>query len=288
VAAILLAQVGSYRSSSPDHQAAKILIAHAGSLSPKKLSAAHIAEINEYLEKGSFTTATRYEYASVVKRHLRTLWEYHGAPKLDQLINHHVRPKPRNVTARTAEIDALLVAAPDHLRLMILLCLDLAIRSGTAGNLAPKHYDEQDETLTFTTKCDEHLNLPVTEEIRELIEQCDMDRGVPFVRQLCQREKEKGIHGGTPIRDDGPTQTFGVQFRALKEKIGITRKLTFHDLRRTAAVGMYNETHDIREVQGLLGHKNMLSTVWYLDHELHQVSRARLELIKSKRKERIA
>jgi site-specific recombinase XerC len=63
-----------------------------------------------------------------------------------------------------------------------------------------------------------------------------------------------------------------------------------HDLRRTTAVAMLRATHDLRDVQAILGHKNLTSTMWYLDHELRPVKRSTLELIKRPdwRKENIA
>jgi integrase len=58
------------------------------------------------------------------------------------------------------------------------------------------------------------------------------------------------------------------------------KRITFHDLRRTAAVRMYEQPGDLRTVQALLGHRNLQSTLWYLDHDFRPVSRETLELIK--------
>ena len=43
---------------------------------------------------------------------------------------------------------------------------------------------------------------------------------------------------------------------------------------------MYELTGDLRAVQALLGHRTLIATIWYLDHDLKPVSRANLELIK--------
>lgn len=44
---------------------------------------------------------------------------------------------------------------------------------------------------------------------------------------------------------------------------------------------MLHYTNDIREVQAILGHKNLQSTFWYLDHDMRPIKRSTLELIKS-------
>jgi site-specific recombinase XerC len=51
-------------------------------------------------------------------------------------------------------------------------------------------------------------------------------------------------------------------------------------MRRATAVAMLNETGDLRKVQALLGHRNLQSTFWYLDHDFNQINRSILEKIK--------
>jgi site-specific recombinase XerC len=67
---------------------------------------------------------------------------------------------------------------------------------------------------------------------------------------------------------------------ALKKKLGITRKLTPHDLRRTTARKLYALTGDLRDVQSLLGHSELQTTLWYLQDALQVVSTKHLELAK--------
>jgi site-specific recombinase XerC len=43
---------------------------------------------------------------------------------------------------------------------------------------------------------------------------------------------------------------------------------------------MLEQTHDIRDVQALLGHSDLGSTFWYLDHDARPVSRSILEMLK--------
>ena len=79
-------------------------------------------------------------------------------------------------------------------------------------------------------------------------------------------------------------------FAKLRTRAGITRRIIPHDLRRTTAVAMLRQTTDIRDVQALLGHRTLNSTIWYLDHDLRPVNRSTLELLKRPawRKERTA
>jgi len=72
-----------------------------------------------------------------------------------------------------------------------------------------------------------------------------------------------------------------MHFQALCRSVGIDRRIIPHDLRRTTAVAMLELTGDVRDVQTLLGHRNLQSTLWYLDHDLRPVKRSSLELIKT-------
>ena len=206
------------------------------------------------------------------------MWEVHGAPKLDEHIRRYPGVRPRNVTATREEIDALLAAAPDGLRLWLLLCSDLAIRSGTAARLGPRDYDPHSGLLRFTTKHHARLTLPVTEEIKSLLAKCNHNDPTPYARQLWQQTRAKQNRPLGPFFDTGGT--LRRHFRDLCAAIGITRRITPHDMRRASAVAMLEYTHDVRDVQALLGHRNLTSTLWYLDHDLRPVKRSTLEIIK--------
>jgi len=221
--------------------------------------------------------STRSVNSNGLRRILRWLWEESGAPKLDRSVPKTPGPRPRNVTTTRDVIDQLTRTLDLPLRLMILLCSDLAIRSGTALQIAPEHYDATSATLHFTTKMGEKLTLPVTEEIQELFGCCNLHDPRPFVTQLAKLNKPGR---GQTIRRETLDQTaIDKRFQKLRATI-TTKHITFHDLRRTAAVRMYEQTGDLRAVQALLGHRSMNSTIWYLDHDLMPVSRITLELIK--------
>lgn len=119
----------------------------------------------------------------------------------------------------------------------------------------------------------------MTGEIAALLETCDLSSDVAFVRQLLILHPPRGGRGRTHAHSADSSQ-LRLGWRQLLDEVGITRHIVPHDLRRTTAVGMLNATHDVRDVQALLGHRTLQSTLWYLDHDLFPVNRATLELIK--------
>lgn len=155
-----------------------------------------------------------------------------------------------------------------------MLCSDLAIRSGTAARLTPDNYDTARRELTFTTKYQARQRLPVTAELAALLDRCTLS-DVPFVAQL---PRASPTHP-QPLHALGHMDAASLRklFNGLRTKIGIKRKLTAHDLRRTTATRVYDKTRDIRIVQALLGHGDLGSTIWYLDHHLTQVPIEQLE-----------
>jgi integrase len=217
---------------------------------------------------------------------LRTLWEHHGAPKLDKHVPRYGRVHPRNVTATREEIDAILGAAKDSLRLWLLLCSDLAIRSGTANRLNGDNYDPHSGILRFTSKHHSAQTMPVTDEIKRLLAPLDHHARTPYVWQLRAAERTIGGHNVSSMK----RQQLDRDFKAVRLSVGITRRITPHDLRRTTAVAVLEHTRDIRVVKDLLGHSDLKNTLWYIDHDLNPVTRSMLELVKSPnwRKERTA
>ena len=257
---------------------AKALIGIAGRLDPANLTAAHVTEVDQAIKNGGFAHSTRHYKANCLRAILRWLWEEHGAPKLDAHTSHYPGLRPRNVTATDEELDRIMANAVPHMRLWLLLCSDLAVRSGTAARLGPEHYDKTRNTLRFRTKYGAHLTLPITDEVRAIIQTCDQKSHQSFVRQLQIRHHNKM---GRPIDPaaNAPLQ-LDKEYRKLLAEAGITRRITPHDLRRTTAVSMLQATRDVRDVQALLGHRSLQSTVWYLDHDLRPVELTNLEAIK--------
>lgn len=158
--------------------------------------------------------------------------------------------------------------ASPHIKCLLMLCSDMAIRSGTARVLTPEHYDREARTLTFTTKYQNRQSLPVPAELAKLLDIC-VKPEIPFVAQLPRENSTRGKY----FKYDRPLshQQLANDWKRLKSRAGITRKLTLHDLRRTTAFRIYDATRDVRLVQAVLGHSNLTSTCWYLDHHLTAV-----------------
>lgn len=215
---------------------------------------------------------------TTLRRMLRSLWEDEGAPKLDGHVPKLGSIRPRCVTATRAQLDALLAEASQTLRLMILLCSDLAIRSGTAVRISAENYDPETSTLRFRTKYDEKVGLPVTAELAEIFNSLDLDSSLPFITQMRRREEPRACRRMFHTIVD--PRRLRKELKTLRLRLGIEKRLVFHDFRRTTAVALYKRTRDIRKAQALLGHHQLQSTFWYLDHDLEEVDLADLEAIK--------
>lgn len=218
---------------------------------------------------------TRVNRHGALRRILRWLWEEHGAPKLDNYVPRLSGTRPRNVTADRDTIERLLGAARPEMKLWLLLCSDLGIRSGTALRIGPEHYDKHAGTLSFTTKKAAALTLPVTGAVADLIDQCTLTNPLPFVTQL--RLRTVGKMGRPRKNPTVNSHNMRKELADLRRTLGIAKRVTLHDLRRTTAVAIYKRTRDLHIVQAFLGHRNMQATIWYLDHDLQPVERATLE-----------
>lgn len=225
-----------------------------------------------------YAHVTRAVRCNTLRRMLRLLWEVEGAPKLDHHVPRLGSVRPRCVTATREQVDLLLEHASRTLRLMLLMCSDLAIRSGTAVRLAPQHYNPYTRELRFATKYDEKVGLPVTGDLALLLESCDLNSDLPFITQVRRLEQPRAAARMlSPIVDP---RRLRKELRQLRAQLGIDKRIVFHDLRRTTAVNLYRRTKDIRKAQALLGHHQLQSTFWYLDHDLEQIDLADLEAIK--------
>jgi integrase len=205
----------------------------------------------------------------------------YGADNLAEHVLWCPTPKPRNVTATAAERAMLLEAAGPAMKAWLLMCSDLAIRGGTAAKLSPANYDAASGVLTFRTKYQNAQQMPVTAELRRLLDTCT-DKTLPFIAQLPRGERRNnwGTYELKPIGRAISGNKMGQAFARLRRRVGIKRSLTPHDFRRTTARNVYEITKDLRVVQAILGHGDLNSTVWYLQDNLVSVEVSTLELAK--------
>ncbi|HTB95790.1 MAG TPA: tyrosine-type recombinase/integrase [Terracidiphilus sp.] len=245
---------------------------------PHQLRASHILEIVERTAGRRFAQVTRAVRCTTLRRMLRFLWETEGTPKLDEHVPHLGSIRPRCVTASREQIEALLNAAGRTLRMFLLMCSDLAIRSGTAVRISPHEYDPARRILRFRTKYDEKVTLPVTAELADMFDECDLNSGLPFITQARRAEEPRAAR--RMISEVVDPRRLRKELRMLRHQLGIEKRIIPHDLRRTTAVALYKRTRDIRKAQALLGHHQLQSTFWYLDHDLEDVDLADLEAIK--------
>jgi integrase len=234
--------------------------------------------VNYRLQNSGYADSTRAVLARETRGALRYLHHYHKAKLWTDLITYPKGVRPRNITITEAEKASLWTLARETnpgLYMWMMLCSDLAIRSGTAHKLGFAHYDPTRQELRFLTKFRAALTIPVTREIAEYIERCNPRDERPFVAQLWQSHTKGQRHVLARTRT-----AIGRAFVRLMKDAGITRNLRLHDFRRTTAVKVYRKTRDLRVVQSLLGHANLASTVHYLDHDLVAVPRLILEDVK--------
>jgi integrase len=211
--------------------------------------------------------STRHARSSSLSSVLKMLFEYGAERGIEKTIPKIGKPSPRNVVATTAEREAIFRESPPHMQCLLHLCSDLAIRSGTAAKIGPQHYDEQNGLLTFRTKYGRSVTLPVSKPLSELFRLHATDVSVPYVVAL----NPSGAASESAHRR---------MFERIRKRAGVTRKLTYHDLRRTTAVRAYEITRDLRVVQALLGHKELAHTLYYLDHNATPVTPEVIETVR--------
>ncbi len=249
------------------HYAVKGIIAAVGSKQPKDIVALDIPAIVANFK--NYCPATRYQYHSYLRSLLKRLADNYGAPRgLEREVPRLDQPAPRNRTVTVAEQAAILNAASPSMRCFVLLCSDLALRSGTAVRISPSHYDEEAETVSFITKKQSAQTLPVTEELRAIFKSAKRcPANMPYVTFLSTRKGRQRV-------------SYAQNFKHLLRRLGLDERIRPHDFRRTTAVRVLEVTHDVRDVQALLGHKRLATTMHYLDHGIKPVSVKTLELAK--------
>ncbi len=192
-------------------------------------------------------------------------------PPLSKQLPKLPLPAPRTRIATPGEIEALLAHAKPELRVVLLLAVDCGLRYTEARTLAQQNLNAHQRTITFIQKGGSTRTMPVTSRILEHLSKAP-DTGT------TQTSFVERFHGRS-ISSDIP----GSWFRQLKDRLGISRDLHIHDLRRTLATRAYDETHDLRIVQQVLGHASMASTLHYLAPHSPENLRPLIEALQQKK-----
>jgi integrase len=200
--------------------------------------------------KQRYARNTWYKRVKLTRQILRAL-EADGAPKVT--IGPTVGPRARTRIAVADELPKMLQAAPPGMKLFLLLTSALGLRFAEAASLKPDNWNAEKHTITYTKKGGDTHTLPVTPEIEELF-------------TVAARENTAFLDVLIPRQHGDLTRRIRAEWVQLREKAGVKADLKPHDLRRTAAVSLYELTKDIRAVQQLLGHQSLSTTAWYLQH----------------------
>ena len=112
--------------------------------------------------------------------------------------------------------------------------------------------------------------LRVSEIIKLLPSDIDKGRGMIFIRQ-AKGKKDRIVPIPSPLSHDLKHLPMSCGIRALQiafhnavKKAGITKEVTFHTLRHSAASYYLSKGMSIKEVQNLLGHSRISTTEIYL------------------------
>lgn len=200
----------------------------------------------------TYAKNTIHNRSKALRRILRELQPLIQAQTLWRSVPKSAPARPRQQTISNDQRAGLLREVPHWMRLFILLCADLALRFNEARTATLGDYDREKKTVTVQTKGGNTLTLPVTDELRAIIESIppSADPNKPMLELLA----------GKPIRKDA----IRYEWRKAKTTANLADNLRPHDLRRTAATNLWGITHNLRLVQQLLGHQSLSTTARYI------------------------
>lgn len=213
------------------------------------ITAAHIAAICENMRSlnPNYRSKLVYDLRQILRRIGRHDCEV-GLPRLK-------KAQPREVTVATEEFEKVARTAGPALELAMLLSRDAAIRIGTVCALRVDQLDFKNNLINGSTKNNRRFNVPMTSRLRERLLFAAYRAKEPSDTVLGLYRTNRKAFGRDALE---------VQLKRARVSAGLKTSWGFHDLRRTAARALYNETKDIRKVQRLLAHANVATTFWYL------------------------
>jgi integrase len=233
-------------------------------MSPLQLTAPHIAALI-MTWKSQHNTSTVHSYRAFLHNFLEFVDEASGT-KLARHVPHVPTPLARTVVWQTADFLTVLNASPTWFRCFLLMCRYIGLRHQEAQNITPRHWNPETNTITLDRKAGSHSELPLPLELATMFKfAAEQNPDAPILATLGSRTHNE--------------RYLTKKLAAIKTKAGVKNDATIHDLRRTCARELYDNTHDLRLVQQLLGHRNLSSTLAYVGMTTPEDLRAALAAI---------
>lgn len=200
--------------------------------------------------KTRYSAQTTYTYTIQMRAFLRTLAGEGAAQHLEKLR----APRPRAIVPTNDELRRLKTSAQPFMRAWLILAAELGLRISETLRVCDATHNAQTRSITIITKGAKPRTLPTTQELESLfgIAPSATDPTTPLIARLH----------GRPIS----ASQLRRYWSKLKKQTGTREEIHPHDLRRSAAERLYDQTRDIRAVQRMLGHDDLTSTMQYLEH----------------------
>ena len=167
-------------------------------------------------------------------------------------VPHAAVADARTETFTEEEVESMIEHSQGGMKLYILLAYDAGMRSATALSIKATNWNPERQTITFTTKGQRKMTLPASPRLSKMLEAAASvaQPSQPLVEALLGK----------------PATKYAIlsQWRKARDTHGVRHELHPHDLRRTMATKIYDQTKDLRAVQQFLGHRSLLATVAYI------------------------
>jgi len=228
-----------------------------------------VQEIKRFLvklrEEKAFSSSTINLRVCALKLYFRKV-----AKRLDLVV---AIPNPRIAKYHTEvltsqEIKHLFDSCRDVRQLLIIqLFFDTGVRSGELIRMQLKDFDKKKRTIILRRTKGQLLRVvPYGEHVRIVLKNYIQMLGYFPKGALLESYKEKGK----------PLTLRGLQHivRQIAKRSGIKKKISCHTLRHSYAVHFLNNGGHLPQLQRLLGHKNITTTLHYLKYAhipLHQI-----------------
>ncbi len=179
------------------------------------------------------------------------------------------REGPREQLVPADEFEQVFAVASNRLRLAMLLARDAALRRSAIEKFTSGNIDFDNNEVFGVTKNSARYRVPMTHRLRVMLASvyAFAAPGEPLLAAVgTNRRTVKAC-------------TILWELKRIQKQVngGQVLAWSMHDLRRTAARQLYENTKDIRKVQRLLGHASPIATWWYIGNAGQPLDAADLE-----------